>query len=123
MVAIGGITDIARATLMTAVTRRAVSTRTDRMELPLGSLCRISGSQGTGGLLSGSPHMERAFPNPVGEILNDERKRGFFEGGLRDCFPACHDHSSRIDQLLLQLQRNELDQGAEQGACVLLAGS
>ena len=67
--------------------------------------------------------MERALPNPLGEILNDERKRGFFEGELRSWFPACHDHSSRIDELLLQLQRSELDRGPEQGSSVFLAGS
>jgi hypothetical protein len=68
--------------------------------------------------------MERALPpNTLSEIFNDERKRGVFEAGLRDRFPACHDHSARIDQLLLQLQRDELGRGDEQGACVLLAGS
>jgi hypothetical protein len=67
--------------------------------------------------------MERAPPNPLGEILKDERKREFFEGGLKSWFPACHDQSSRIDELLLQLQRSELDQGPEPGASVFLAGS
>jgi len=73
--------------------------------------------------LSALPHMGRVLPNPLGEILNDERKRELFDDGLRDSFPPCHDRSSRIDQLLLQLQRNELDRGEEQGACVFLAGS
>jgi hypothetical protein len=69
--------------------------------------------------------MERANPqNPLGAVLTDRRKREAFDGELRDLFPACHDHSPRLNQLLLQLQRNESgDQDEEQGACVLLAGS
>jgi hypothetical protein len=63
-------------------------------------------------------NMEHAFP-----ILNDKRKREFIERGLRDQFPACHDHSSRIDELVLQLQRSELDREPEPGASVFLAGS
>jgi len=62
--------------------------------------------------------MERAFP-----ILNTKRSREVWEAGLRTHFPACHDHSSRIDELLLQLQRRELDQQPEPGVSVLSAGS
>jgi hypothetical protein len=93
------------------------------MELTLGSLLEYLLSREQAAHLLGSAHMERALPHPLGEILNDERKRRLFEDGLRNRFPACHDHSSRIDQLLLQLQRDELGRSAEQGACVLLAGS
>ena len=68
-------------------------------------------------------NMERERQNPLGAVLTDERKRGFFDTELRSQFPACHDRSSRIDELLLQLQRSELDQHPEPGASVLLAGS
>jgi hypothetical protein len=62
--------------------------------------------------------MEGRRPSPVGAILSNTPKRGSFDGELSDLFPPCHDHSPRIDQLLLQLQRNELVR--EQGACVLV---
>ena len=64
--------------------------------------------------------MERL--NPLCAILSDARKRGPFDVYLKDLFPACHDHSSRIDELLRQLQR-DLDQEPEHGASVFLIGS
>ena len=56
-------------------------------------------------------------------MLNVKRSREAVEAGLRSWFPACHDHSSRIDELLLQLQRRDMDQEPEHGASVYLAGS
>ena len=60
--------------------------------------------------------MERERQNPLGAVLTDKRKREFFDGELRGLVPACHEHSARIDELLLQLQRSELDQDPEPGA-------
>ena len=74
-------------------------------------------------LYGGLVVMERERQNPLASFLTDERKRGWSDSELKSHFPACHDHSSRIDELLLQLQRSELDQDPEPGASVFLIGS
>ena len=74
-------------------------------------------------LYGGLVVMERERQNPLASFLTDERKRECFDSELRSQFPACHDRSARIDELLLQLQRSELDQEPEPGASVFLVGS
>jgi hypothetical protein len=62
--------------------------------------------------------MDHAFP-----MLNVKRSREAVEAGLRGRFPPCHDPSSRIDELLRQLQNSEKDQEPENGVSVNMAGS
>jgi hypothetical protein len=63
-------------------------------------------------------NMDHPFP-----MLNDKRSREAVEAGLRSRFPACHDHSATIDELLRKLKRSESGQEPEPGASVFLAGS
>ena len=44
-------------------------------------------------------------PNPLGLILQDSHRRGYFDDGLRNAFPPCYDPPPpEMKQLLHRLQ-------------------
>jgi len=52
--------------------------------------------------------MDSVDPNPLGAIFQDNRRRAYFENGLRDLFPACRDPlPARLEELLQQLREQD----------------